>query len=54
MDSSAFGYAIELTGLGSSTAMFDEPAFRIGLVACAGWWLLLGLASRWILGRRTL
>ena len=54
VDSSAFGYAIELTGLGPSTAMFDEPAFRIGLVACAGWWLLLGLASRWILGRRTL
>ena len=54
IDTSAFGYAVELTGLGSSTAMWDEAAWRVGLASCLASFLLLGLASRFILGRRTL
>ena len=54
IDTSAFGYAVELTGLGSSTAMWDEGAWRVGLASCLASFLLPGLASRFILGRRTL
>lgn len=54
LDSSRFEYLVELTGLGVSTAMWDEGAWRIGMVACPAWFLLCSLVAAWRLRSRSL